>query len=1143
MKQKNRYQRLLKVLLLVIATQFTIFNSVCMAQQMRISGTVSDAMGPIMMCNVVEIDNNNRIVSNAQTDFNGNFSMTVKNAKNKLRISYVGYKTVTLPIGTRNKFVVKMQDATQIKEVQVVAKRKFNQGGLAIPEKEVSVASQTFSMAEVEGLAFTSADEALQGQIAGLDIVANSGNLGSGTTMRLRGVTSINGDSNPLIVVDDNIFDNPDANFDFQNANEETYASLLSVNPTDIEDIQVLKDAAATAIWGSRGANGVIAIRTKRGARGAVRVDYSLRLQTSWQPKGYNLLNGDDYTMMLKEMYYNPSQSANATTNINEINYNYQWAEFQNWNNNTDWVDEVQQTAWSQYHSLSITGGGEKANFRVSAGYDHQNGTIIKQSLDRFTTKLSLDYFVSDRIKFSTTFPLTYTSNNRNYDDNILGRAQQMAPNMSVYRQNGDGTDTDEYYAMLPLGANDAAGSSMPNTSSTQLSAMRDLGNPVAIANLAWRKEKTYRISPEFKLDYDLFGKDDSHTRLKYTGLVYLDIFSKSEPKYWPGSLETKGWTDDKYNHSQVYDYNSLAVTTRHTLTFTPHFNNEDFYVTMLGRWEMTTGNDNSQNVENRNTPNDITSPTVDASITSMSTGNGQWRSMSMTYTGHFSYKERYILDASLRADGTTKFGDEKKWGYFPGLSVRWNIVDDKSSRFTIMKGGTKWLNMFALRGSWGIVGRPPGAEYLQYAKYSTSGVYGGLGNTQSVTYLEGLQLNKLKWERTAQYNFGANAGFFNDRITTSFDYYFKRTSDLLMGGVRIPSSTGFTSLAWANVGEMTNKGWELNIYANKFLRIKDFSVSANFNISQNFNEIVDMDESVLQSINSEWDYSKRGQFLNRIQKGNPLGSIYGLRYKGVYQYTYEYLTNLKASNGWDSEQLRNYINNEFLAQGKTAPIALDENGRVMMDALGNPIRLVYNFSEGTSTYKFQGGDAIYEDINHDGQINSLDIVYLGNSNPHINGGFGINLQYKNWSLKSSFNYRQGIKVVTSAQMNLAQMFNATTQSSAVNWRWRKNGDVTTIPRAMFNTGYNFLGSDRYVEDASFVRMSYVQLSYNFNPKVLKPLGLHRLNFSLSGQNLFFWSKYSGTDPEHSSGSWGIAYDSSQTPRSKSVTMNIQVGF
>ena len=214
-----------------------------------------------------------------------------------------------------------------------------------------------------------------------------------------------------------------------------------------------------------------------------------------------------------------------------------------------------------------------------------------------------------------------------------------------------------------------------------------------------------------------------------------------------------------------------------------------------------------------------------------------------------------------------------------------------------------------------------------------------------------------------------------------------------------------------------------------------------------------------------------------------------------------------------------------------------------MMDSKGMPIRMVYNFNDGSSTYKFQGGDAIYEDVNNDGQINSLDIVYLGNSNPHLNGGFGFNLQYADWSLKTSFSYRQGIKIVNKAKMGLEEMYNAYNQSSAVNWRWRKNGDVTEIPRAMYDTGYNWLGSDRYVEDASFVRMSYVQLSYSFKQKMLKPLGLRRLTLSLSGQNLFVWSTYSGTDPEHAPGSWGIAYDNSQTPRSKSMTLNIQVGF
>ena len=1127
-----------KIKYLLLAA-FAMVSAFASAQGIRISGTVMAPDGPVMMCNVTERDANNRIVSASQTDINGNFSMEIKSTANKLQVSYIGYKTKTVPIGDKTVFDIEMEDQQTLKEVVVVAKKRFNHGGLAIPANEVSVASQTFDMSNVEGLAFTSADEALQGQIAGLDIVANSGNLGAGTSMRLRGVTSINGSAEPLIVVDDNIFDNPDATFDFQNANEETYASLLSINPQDIADIQVLKDAAATAIWGSRGANGVIQIRTKRGARGATRIDYSLRVQASWQPKGYNLLNGDDYTMMLKEMYYNPSQSASSTTNINEINYNKSWAEYENWNNNTDWVDAVTQTGWSQYHYLTIAGGGEKANFRISAGYDHQNGTIIKQSLDRFSTKLALDYFVSDRITFRVTFPLTYTSNNRNFDDNILGRAQKVSPNMGIYRQNADGSNTNEYYTMLPTGGS-GAGSTAPNTSSKELESIRNLGNPVAIANLAWRHEKTYRISPEFKLDYKLLGTDDDKTKLDYTGMVYMDIYASSTPKFWPGSLFTNTWTDSNYNRNENNEYNSLGFTTRHTLTFTPAFKNKDWYATMFGRWEMTTGNNNSQYQLRVNTPNDVNSTSVDGGdLKSMSTGNGQWRSMSALFNGHFSYKSRYSLGVSVRADGTTKFGDTKKWGYFPGVSARWNISDEK-----FMKWANKWLSMLSFRPSWGIVGNQPGSEYLQYARYATGATYGQVGNNDGTTYLEALQLNNLKWEKTTQTNLGGDFGFFNGLITGDFNYYYKKTRDLLMSNVRIPSTTGFSTLAWTNVGDMENKGWELNIEANKFINIGKFSMSANFNISQNFNKILAMDESVLESINSDWDAAKRGSYLNRIQIGNPLGSIYGLRFKGVYQYTYEYLINMKERNNWSGEDLRNYINNEFLPSGKTAPIAIDNEGKVLMSSTGEPVRQVYNFKDGSSTYKFQGGDAIYEDINNDGQINSLDIVYLGNSNPKVSGGFGFNFFWgSNWSLKTSFSYRAGVKVVNTAKMGLEQMFNAYNQSSAVNWRWRKNGDVTNIPRAMFDTGYNFLGSDRYVEDASFVRMSYIQLVYNFDKKLLKALGMRRLQLSISGQNLFCWSKYSGTDPEHSAGAWGIAYDNSQTPRSKSVTMNINVGF
>lgn len=1118
------------------------------AQDHRISGTVSDEFGPVIGCNVIEKDANNRNVNATITDVNGNFQLAIKNPKNKLVVSYVGYKTFSQVIGSQTNFQVQLKDANELGTVTVTAKQRFRGDGLSIPKDEVSVATQTMNMDIVDGLAFTSADEALQGQIAGLDIVANSGNLGAGTTMRMRGVTTINGSSEPLIVVNGNIMDVPDAkDTDWSTATEETYSSLLSINVNDIESIDIMKDAAATAIWGARGANGVISIKTKRGKRGKIRIDYNFSLQGNWQPKGYNLLSGDEYTMLMKEELYNPTQNPSATTNINELNYNKSWAEYNNWNDNTDWVKAVTQTGWNQSHGLTISGGGEKAVFRISANYDHQTGTIIKQVLNRFSTRLNLEYYVSDKLKFTTEFPLTYTKNQKSYA-NILGKALSMAPNMSIYREDGNGIDTNKYYIMLPSAEKDEYGSSISGTSSLQLKSVRDIGNPVAIANLAWNNESTYRITPDFRINYYFLGNDDHKTRLDYEGQVYLDIFSKSNPTYCPGSLSTNGWKDNSYNLYTMDDYNSFQFQTRHQLIFTPKFKNEDIAWMMLGRWELTSGTSYGQNVSERKLPLGAQSPTLPAEISNMSTSNGEWRSMAGVFSTHLSYKGRYNADFTVRADGTTRFGDNNKWGYFPGMSVRWNISDEPW-----MKWSRKVLSMLAFRPSWGVNGRTPSSEYLQYAKYAAGSQYGNGNTLLPSTRVDGLQLSDLKWEKTTSWNLGANLGLFDDMIEADFNYYYKKTKDLLNPGVAISSQTGYTTLAWKNIGSMENKGWEFNITAKKFIKAGKFSMDASFNVAQNFNKITEMDQTVLDGINEDWSADSRGKYFKRIQVGNALGSIFGLRHKGVYQYSYDYLENLRRQ-GYvmegnekimirDNNDLVDYLNNRFLPAGKTAPIALNRDGKVITGADGKPLRMTYNSKNGGETYKFDGGDVIYEDVNHDGTINSLDMVYLGNSNPKFSGGFGFTFRYGNWSLRTNFVYRTGFKVVNFARMGVEKMYDTTNQSTAVNWRWRKNGDVTEIPRALYNYGYNWLGSDRYVEDASFLRFSYVSLSYDVPKKFLKSVGLNTLRFDLSGQNIFVWSKYSGTDPEHANNGWNFASDSSQTPRSKSFTLRMRIGI
>ena len=1124
---------------LIIAVLMCLFPTAMMAQGTRISGTVEDDMGPVMMANVVERDGNNRIINATTTDFNGNFALAIKSTKNRLVVSYVGNKTHSEVIGNKKVFKIFMESETQLQEVVVKAEKKSSVGGLNIPVREMTVATQTFNMEDVEGLSFTSADEALQGEIAGLDIVANSGNLGAGTQMRLRGVTTINGDANPLIVVDDKIFDNPDDNFDFQNATEEQYASLLSVNVDDIAKIDVLKDAAATAVWGAYGANGVIQITTKRGVRGKTKVGFSYKFTGTWMPKGYNLLNGDDYTMMLKEEFYNPTQSSTATANMAELNYDRSWAEYENWNNNTDWVKEVSDFGKLQNFNLNINGGGEKARFRISGSYDHQTGSIIQQKLNRLTTRLVLDYDVSDRIRFSTNFALTYTDNKKNYSD-LLAIAQQQAPNMAVYRQNADGSDTEEYYKINPSG-NPYAG----NYSSTNLSGLLRLGNPVAIAHMAWKKESTYRITPDFTLRYELLGKDADHHRLTLSANVDFDIYANSSPTWYPAGLTTgsnagNGWESNMYNASTSSESNRFKIGAEGKLTYTPHFNNENWSAMALLRYQMHTSKSNSQSVKIYDLPPGVISTTAEGANADMTSATSRSADENILFNAHASYKSIYSLGFSMRIDGNSKFGPSHKWAAFPGISGRWNIIDEKFIRSWM----PEVVSMLALRLSYGINGRAPTTDYLYYNKYNTSAGFYGRGNSVAAyATVDGMKLDDLRWEKTTSINIGGNLNFFEDRLTIDFDYYRKNTSDLLMTDVKIPTTTGYTALSWYNAGKMTNDGWELNISGKDFVKVgKDFSISANFNIAQNVNNIKEMDERVLSAINSSWAADSRGTYLNRIQEGNPLGSIYGLRYKGVYQYTYSYLENYRKENNLSTEEYRAWINDQLDA-GKTFPVAVDDQGHVLMTNQGTPQRMVYNYENGSPTYQFNGGDAIYEDINNDGQINALDVVYLGNAMPKINGGFSLTFKYKRWKLIARFNYRVGNKIVNAARMNLENMYTTNNQTTTVNYRWRKDGDVTPIPRALYGQGYNWQGSSRYVEDGSFLRFQNLQLSYSFPQKPLKKLGISNLALYFSMNNLYCWTKYSGVDPEVSIGGWGVATDNSKTPRSKQFTASINIGF
>ena len=365
------------------------------------------------------------------------------------------------------------------------------------------------------------------------------------------------------------------------------------------------------------------------------------------------------------------------------------------------------------------------------------------------------------------------------------------------------------------------------------------------------------------------------------------------------------------------------------------------------------------------------------------------------------------------------------------------------------------------------------------------------------------MQLDKLKWQSTREWDFGIDVRLF-DRLNITFDYYDKKTSDLLLANTSLPVTTGYNKIAWINSGVLSNKGAELR-FDYMVVKKKDWSLSVNANVSRNINTV--------EELPSTYKYENytfgNGNYALRILEGAPIGAFYGYRYLGVYQNTQE-------------------------------TYALDVDGNVMYDYKGNPI-VMRNGSE-----RAFPGDAKYEDINHDGVINENDIVYLGNANPKLIGGGGFQLKYKDFTLTTFFYGRFGQKVINKARMNLESMYGTNNQSTAVLHRWRSEGDETDIPRALYGMGFNYLGSDRFVEDATFVRLKTLSLSWNVPKALLKKLnwGVSRANVFITGYDLFTWTSYKGQDPEVSlPAATKLVEDNATTPVSKRFAFGLTLNF
>ena len=625
--------------------------------------------------------------------------------------------------------------------------------------------------------------------------------------------------------------------------------------------------------------------------------------------------------------------------------------------------------------------------------------------------------------------------------------------------------------------------------------------NPVAMANDAKNNIISQRVTPHFNLQYEIMKKV-----LMATFDVQFDVNNNKNNSFLPQTATGRPWTETSVNRAYDGDIDVFNVQTKANLVYTPNFKNQKHKLISFLSLNTYDNKYVSQEILVSNTASSALQDPSNIGRTQNGESrllaySGQTRSVGLLVNGQYSFKDKYIFNAGLRGDGNSRFGPANRYGLFPSASVRWRLSDEK-----FMKRFNKSIDDLSFRASYGQSGNQPRRDYSYINTYNTFS-WSYLG--QAGVYPANMELSNLKWETIIGQNAGINLSMFKRRFTADVEFYSNRTKEMYFPGLQISSINGFNNVDM-NVGTMDNQGFELGLTVIP-VKTKKWQLDFNFNIARNINVIREISDLYPRD---KGNIEANGQYKTYLQINNPFGSFYGFKYKGVYK-------DLQST------------------------IATDERGKNIIGPTGQTVFMKFNYP--SIGYTFQPGDAIYEDINHDGNINYQDIVYLGNSMPKYTGGFGSSLTYKSqWKFSAFFTYRYKFDLVNGTKINTTNMYGFDNQSTATLRRWRKDGDITDMPRAMYRTGYNWLGSDRYVEDASYIRFRTATVRYTATKKLVQKLKLKNLSAYLSVENLFTWTNYTGQDPEVSvrgSDPFRVAIDYSYTPPVKTVTIGVTASF
>ncbi|MEN8155842.1 MAG: SusC/RagA family TonB-linked outer membrane protein [Bacteroidota bacterium] len=1038
-----------------------------------ISGQVTDSeTGETLIgCNIVEVDANGRYTSGTISDGNGNYLLKVSSSSATVMFVYIGYEKQRIQLSGQKTVNVKLKSqSTRFEEVVVVGEKMGHDGVVAVRDRATAVSR--IELDELKTQLTPTVEELLQGRITNMDITATSGDPGAGLNIRIRGTATLNARNDPLIVVNGIPYNtNIDENFDFSSADIEQFGSLIDVSPEDIESIEVLKDAASTAIWGSRAANGVLMIKTKRGFKSPPRFDYSSKVTFSREPSSIPMLDGEDYTRLIKESHFNVNGGNYYDPSL-EFDPNYKY--YHEYNQNTDWVAAITQPGHSQQHNFSVTGGGDKSKYSLSMGYQDQKGTTVGTGLKKTNFRASVDYSLSRKLKFRSDIMFTNYNRDALHDGSIRSKAYRKMPNMSIYERDSAGNALEDFF--IPR--------------STIQGTAQQLYNPVAYLEHSKRKEIKHNYRALFGLNWRITE------HLVYDASVSLDIADARYHSFLPYEAVGYNYYDNVTNSAWEELNNKSSIYSQQRLVYKPDLGyNHSLSLHAQADIEQQRARGYRMG-SSKSASWQLTDVTGDINLRYLGSGISEFRSAGAFLNAHYIYKDRYIASAGVRYEGNSRFSRESRWGFFPTLTAAWRLSGESFME------NVEFIDEAKLRISWGLGGNSPGYNYLFYNRYSASSSY---------AYLEvpgikpsGIELTSLKWETIEQLNPGLSLSAFKHRLNIEVDLYQKLTHDLYISSSGIPNHSGYSTLS-RNEGEMLNKGWEFMTDI-ILLKNRNWNSSINFNISHNENVVIALPE------NYSLEYGnmiENGNYKISIEPGRPLGGFFGYDYTGVYS---------------TEEDV----------------IARDINGNPLYGLTGHPMYMMH----GTG-YMFEAGDAIYNDINHDGIINEQDLVYLGDLNPKLMGGAGARVSYKGLTFNIFLHYKLGQKVINQTRMNTEKMYNHDNQSRATNWRWRRPGDVTEMPRALYSQGYNWMGSDRFVEDGSFIRVKTTSLSYRFQDHLLNRIRLNDLRIYVTAYNLFTFTNYSGQDPDVGIPSRpnNLPKDNSRTPPGRRIMVGLNLSF